>query len=646
MPVKEDFATTNRMMRSALGVSYLQRPGMIFAGIDKQGRAYYSDPKRANSADTASGSTYVDSFIGMLDPFGVLDGGTRSTLQQVGAISGDVAHLGTLTGFVQSKDPKGFVDYMLSTFKKPIINKLTDNPKSRAGLNAAVDAYYLFSNWNNLSDAQKTLGVARTGISAIDSLTGSSLRTTKIPGTESLFTGKGLTVGNALGLAAVGINAYSFAKNFKQLDTLGKLVYGTGTISQTAQLAKELGLLGNGPTGAAVTNVTAESLSALGATSAPSYGVGAISIPQGGVVPAGYTQIASVEGGSVAIPSGLESTSSISTTSTLANVAGVASIAAGAYSLYKGWGTGGEKGALNGGLGGTAIAAGLYTLGATNPFLLGGVVAASALTGLIKTGKHEDQVKRDSVRSFFKNAGLADDKWQFTLPDGSVADMGIDGGGGLHTYRHSDKKVKSDPDRDLYAYDIDYTNDLDFFAGMGGIALSRIATGQDSQEVKQIGSQLGNLALGKTGYNADLTPENFTSVMQNLRAMYAKMGIGSKEEAYALSNQAFAEERIDEMGLIQAQQSFNMIFDNDFKTATSLSAGRFKGAEVAGEATIALDKDNDGVLTGAEVDPGFTPKPGNTRPLPRPTPGNLQPTISTREEAIARNQSRFAQPGA
>ena len=199
-------------------------------------------------------------------------------------------------------------------------------------------------------------------------------------------------------------------------------------------------------------------------------------------------------------------------------------------------------------------------------------------------GKSKDQMARDQVRAGVRKLGLVDDKFQVQLADGSFADVGTDGKGGKHEFRNPNMLPKGAENRSLNAYDVDYTNDLDYAASMGTMALTRLITGAKGTNIDQFGGQLANAALGNVGYGKDMTPENFEKVMANVRGFYAKSGITSKEDAYALANEAFSQGRLSEFDYIQAKQSADMLFDeNGFETASILMEGRWKGLEVASD---------------------------------------------------------------
>lgn len=253
-------------------------------------------------------------------------------------------------------------------------------------------------------------------------------------------------------------------------------------------------------------------------------------------------------------------------------------------------------------------------------------------------GKGKDQSSRDSVRSTLKDSGLFGKDYKTKLADGTIADFGVDGHGDMHTFKNADKIVGKDGrgENGLHAYDIDYTNDLDFFSGMAGMTLATMKTGTDATSVKQVGGQLGNQALGKVGYGKDMTPENFGVVMQNMRGMYAQAGIKSKEEAIALSNKMFADKRINDTQLVQMQQSISMVYDGDVNLANKLSSGRFKGIDVSA-------KDNPAKTTDTKTGTAAT----------TPTAGAIGSKIKdnsnikisdqtlTKEQIIAKNKDKF-----
>lgn len=564
------------------GMSFTPRPGYQLSGYDPAGQPVYMSSELANADDPGLGTYQASTLGAVLDPLGIFSAADGETFNAMAQAAGDINLLNDLSTLQANGDTSGFVNTVMGRFGYGALSQVQDS-QDRAGLEGAYSAYQLYNNWDRMSSAQKSLALSSLGIKGYKYSTGEDLSSKIIPGTEG-ETFKGLNVGNALSLMAAGYNVYSMVNNWDQLNAVQKLTYGSGSVSQLANLGKSLNLLGSGTTGAAVPGVTAEALTAAGWEAAPNFGIGAITSAQSGAsLPAGYIEVATAADGSVvAAPAGnADSAFGATAGSALQTVAGVAGVYLGAKAVYENWGTGGKDGAINGALGGSSMAAGMYALGATNPFLLAGVVALSVLGGAIKTGKNEDQLARDGIRKEWKSAGFVDDQWNVRLADGSTYNIGVDGRGGMRSMRFPDKAGGG---QELRAYDVDYTNDLDFASAMGGTALSRLLYGEKSDTIDQMGGYLGNAALGNVGFGKDMTPENFSKAMTNMRGFYAQRGIKSKADAYQLANQAFAEGRINESDVVSMHQSFNMMYDdNGYETAQKLMEGRFRGIEVAKE---------------------------------------------------------------
>jgi hypothetical protein len=875
-----------------MGLSYKQKPGYTLAGYDIIGKPLYVDPKQAANTDSQAGSQYAHQFKKTLLPFGVLSDKDASTLDQVAGVAGDAAFLAQLGLLASRRDAKGFMTTLLSKYGQDLVTQVSDDKQTQAGLAASINAFNLYTNWDKLSVGQKGIGVANVGIQTIQALSGENLAKTVIPGTQKDDGTGGLTVGDALQLFNFGFNAYGLAKNWRQLDTVQKLLYGTGTVAQGAMLADKLGLIGNNATNGLVAGADKTTLAALGATPAPALGVGAITIKPGGTIPAGYTGVQTLKDGTqIAIPAQNAGTASVTPASTAAQVASIAGFALSAYNLatnydkmntagkavsglqtaalgaqaaqqvggstagstlaagagvvgglygayqtadmigdapsggkrnsmgavggaasgaaigsafgpigtavgavvggaaglldsyfgsskdkyqmmrdagrkylqkqgildenfrgtladgstfdfgkdgkglaklkyddpltgkiigkanllaagegfsgkaleamatlytaaalsnangdetiatenikhmmaqrnfnskdvanqlatmyregkitrqqyesfenennqtlgpsgvpvadltdkdkekeakgqavrymdiqkqkeeaalheqkvlrtvlgpgtkiYANWGKP-PKDASNGVNGGSAFVAGLQALNTTNPYLLAGLVAYSAMSESSKADGKTSYKDRNEVRSMLTKAGVTDKNNVIDLPDGTRVSIYDEG-----NIRDSTKPDKASKYISKYAtksyledHDIDVVNDLDYFSGLAGIALTRTIHGKASRAVDQVGGHVGNAALASIGgTGADFTPENFARLMNNHRSLFAKAGIGSKEEAYALANQAYAEGRINDTQLVQMLSTYDLIFDADFTKANNLSLGRYRGLE-------------------------------------------------------------------
>lgn len=617
---------------NSMGVSSKPTPDSVLTGYTNQGQPQYSIRSLALSNNPTAGAQHVNTLQTMMAPLGVLNNKTdASNLQTVAAGAGDAAFAAKLTDLYQKGDRAGFAAAILNKFQKPIFDNLGVGPKTQETAATLVSAYNLYNQWDKLSPTQKSIGLASLGLQAIKTTTGTNLASTPIikasPGNP------GLTVGQGLALFQAGYNTYTIAKNWNQLNTVQKIAAGSSDVSQIANLAQSFKTAGT--TASAGANATAGTASAGGSAGA----------------------------GSVA--------------SAFGDVYGVAALTLGAKQITDSWGQGGKQATITGALGGATVAAGLYTLAGTNSYVLAGVVAASALGANLKSedsqrvakaasafnpvditsakntiknlaiiavnplaaplkayeafksGKSAEQLGRDSVRTNLQNLGAADKKYAVTLADGTKADIGADGTTGSRNVSDPSKWVGKAPSK-LHSYDVDYTNDLDYAAGMGGIALARITSGGKNTPIDQVGGQIGNATLANIGHGKDLSQANFSKLAQNQRAVYAQSGIKSKADAYALAEQAFKEGRLDATDLVTAQQAFNMIYDNNgYQTAQKLMSGRYRGIEVATK------------------DPAPTSdvpnKPVSTTSTPAPTSSSFlrsQPAL-TKAEIIAQNKNRF-----
>lgn len=661
-----------RDVLSDAGIHYQpSRNANVDAGVDNAGRKLYGDSQKMAVNTPEIGADYVNSFVQTFAPTNVFTPQDRTALNRIAGAAGSAATIAKLNAQWQSGDTKGFINTIGQTFKTPLINTITQNKRDRAGLNAVFSAYNLYQNWDRMSAGQKGLGLASVGLQAFRYSTGEDLASKPIIeatlGSAGEVIKPGLTVGQGLGLFQAGYNVYGMVNNWDDLNTLQKVAQGTQNVASMAQLGQQFGLLGSGTTGAAVSTSAAQ-LANAGYSAAPRFGVGALIGEAGATVPAGYSSVATLKNGSqVVIPQANASTAAVGP-STLSVATGAVTFALGAKQVYDGWGTGGARGRVNGAVGGSAMAAGLWAMGATNPFLLAAVVAVSVLGNSIKTGKHADQVSRDAVRNAYKNTGLTDNAWNVTLADGSLANIGIDGRGDQHSFTNKDfvtgehKNIKN-----LHSYDVDYTNDLDYASSMAGVTLSQLLTGGKATNITQMGGQLGNAAIKNIGYGKEMSRDNFSKMAANQRAFFAQSGIKSKEDAYQLINQGYAEGRWTAADQVSMQQSVNLIFDgNGFDTAQKLMAGRHQGIATAAK-NPAKETVTVGPATGSKspkevankipsginvdpgfnlpsdtnIDPGFNLPAGSFRGAAASLGGRKPPLSLSRDEMRARNSNRY-----
>lgn len=167
-------------------------------------------------------------------------------------------------------------------------------------LRSLYAAYNLYQNWGHMSPGQKAKAVVSLGVQGYKFTSGKDFSTEFLvkpsPGSG------GLTYGEAFNLFGSGVNVYSLAKNWDQLNTLQRVTGGAATGVNLAQTAKNFNLLGYGTQGAAAKGMSLAKLTEAGWSSTPNFGVGAVSAPAGTQIPSGYTALPSVEGSVTAIP--------------------------------------------------------------------------------------------------------------------------------------------------------------------------------------------------------------------------------------------------------------------------------------------------------------------------------------------------------
>lgn len=212
----------------------------------------------------------------------------------------------------------------------------------------------------------------------------------------------------------------------------------------------------------------------------------------------------------------------------------------------------------------------------------------AAAWGFSKEGgtSNKQHIDRNEMRRGLQNIQLIDKDYNITLADGTKVNMGYDDKDGSHEFRDTSLVPEGNEIRTLHAYDVDYTNDLDYSANIMSASLMRLVSGGKGTGVDQIASQLANASIANVGYGQDMTEANYAKAQANMRGFFAQSGIKSKEDAYALANQAFSEGRLNEMDLVQMHQGIDMTFDkNGFNSAQQMMPGRHKGIAVAADMT-------------------------------------------------------------
>lgn len=203
--------------------------------------------------------------------------------------------------------------------------------------------------------------------------------------------------------------------------------------------------------------------------------------------------------------------------------------------------------------------------------------AAGALQGsLTGTKAGQDGVSSDAVGVY--------SKWK--KEDKKNEDKGADGGSaliaGLNALKESNPYLYGAMIAFITRYvsdKIEASNPVEYAASLAGIALARLVTGRAEDKADNEG-----LALAKQVHNA--TPAEFAKIQTNIKALYANFGVSSKSDAYQLTNQAYAEARINESDLVAMHQIFDIIYgDNGLAIAQKLMNGASKGLEIAKDKT-------------------------------------------------------------
>ncbi len=133
-------------------------------------------------------------------------------------------------------------------------------------------------------------------------------------------------------------------------------------------------------------------------------------------------------------------------------VGGALGFAGAAYSAYGLISNFGKSDPVTGALQGAATGAYIGSVVPGIGTLIGGAIGAVAggILGCIKTGKHKDQIARDNVRDFLQERGILNADYQLQLADGSMYDIGKDGG---FTLFNTDGTTR-------HGYDVDFKNPL------------------------------------------------------------------------------------------------------------------------------------------------------------------------------------------
>lgn len=241
------------------------------------------------------------------------------------------------------------------------------------------------------------------------------------------------------------------------------------------------------------------------------------------------------------------------TAGTVGSAASVAGGIMGALQIAMNWGkssptAGATSGMAVGASIGTMVCPGLGTaIGAGIGAIAGGLI------GCITTGKHKDQKVRDAVRENLVNAGILTSEYQLQLPDGSLYDLGKDGG-----------------PRDEFGghrpFEVDFSNPLAQYAvGWINPIIALLAPGNQK------------IAADFTGYFANAALSNaktLDDVRKNVDFFLAKFGLTNErltQGIIQLAQAGYVDERTAKVWLGGIEQRDNPRFEGDFEMTRPVS---------------------------------------------------------------------------
>lgn len=627
------------------GISYYKEKGYEFIGYDEYGRALYSDPALRRSGDGGAGSYKIQGISGILNNSKAIDKEDSDRIQGLISKSADTSTLAKLNGAYRAKDfqtfqriyeenylkgedgnyvwdTKGTRDSFLP--KGPDLatrqEKYEEWSRARA-VSAAFRAHSLYKNWDKLSNAQRGLGLASITLDTFRYIDGTGLADKPIFNPIKDANGKtiisGLNAGQIISLGAAGYNVYALAKNWEDMSNAARLTNGAKTVASTYNTLKNIGLIdyaGNWiSTGssAGTTPIVAGSTASGGAGGA-SAGAGGASAGAGGAGSEGAAASAS-SGGSLtgalvgagmgadigqqlggdkgaaigATAGGAVGYSAPITTGYLAAVYG-------GYQMIDATQGRGDANSRQQGVAGGMMAAGGYALaGGPYGWIVGAVLIAGGMAlGSVKTGKDDEQNRRDEIRKVFRNVELTDTDHNIVMPDGTIANLGLDNVRDENLKGFKDES-KLNPGGDLahekdlervrsggrQPFDVDYTSRSDIYTAFAGQTLTQLITMEDDKRTMQMGGQLGNAMLGSVGTGADFTFENFEHLSQNIRGTYAKMGIENQAQLMDYIGKLRDSGRIKAFDIMRMQQIADFAYSEDREGAYARANGLFNGAE-------------------------------------------------------------------
>ncbi len=194
-----------------------------------------------------------------------------------------------------------------------------------------------------------------------------------------------------------------------------------------------------------------------------------------------------------------------------------------AYSLYgiiNDWGKSTPAmGAMRGATAGAYIGSIIPGVGTLIGGAIGGV--AGAISGLFHSGKHKNQIQRDQVREFLRNAQIIDSDNSLQLANGERFDIGKDGGArylGLDGVER--RPYVTDPSNPLTAEAIGLVNPLAIILTGGDPGLSSAFAGYFSNAIVSNAQDLEGVRQNALAIFSkfQVTPEQLIAGLENLTA--------------------------------------------------------------------------------------------------------------------------------
>lgn len=371
-----------------------------------------------------------------------------------------------------------------------------------------------------------------------------------------------VTVREALAILEKKINAYSLLKNYKQFRFLYRIVNGkeANNVNALADFAVLHNVLGSGPKGAAIPLITEDKLAKAQGFPMPQYGVGAVGFNAPDIKSTPKGYVKSVKS-----PGGIIIVPQANASTSL-----------GAVSQNSG------------------------SLLGTNS---GTVGMSSGSVELYKKWNKEKYPKQN-------NGALGGSQFigalkRLITEQGTLLGALVD-----HTLYETAENYEGSNERSEKGFR--------YVACVSLSALRIIVTGEVNSKINNEDEILNFLEVPSV-----ISEANFAKLAVNLRGYYANQKVASKASAFQLSNQAYAEHRIDESTIISMQEVFNMVYEpNGFSIAKKILYGKVLGEKVS------EDEEKDTI----------TKNTMENAPLPADP---KQKTERSKEDIRARNKAMF-----